>query len=184
MTPAGVWLTSRAGSAGHRGGTLRVASTAFDVDSLDPATAYSPQTWALVTALHDGLLTFKRASGLDGGSFVPDLATSVPAPTDGGRAYTFHLRSGVRYSTGKLVRASDIRRAVERGIRSKSPGAQYFAGIAGAAACARRPAACDLSHGIVADDGQRTVTIRLTSPIPTSSTSSRSPSSPRFPTPG
>jgi YVTN family beta-propeller protein len=166
VTPAGVWLTSRAGSAGHRGGTLRVASTSFEVDSLDPATAYSPQTWALVTALHDGLLTFKRTSGLDGGSLVPDLATSVPAPTDGGRAYTFHLRSGVRYSTGELVRASDIRRAVERGIRLKSPGAQYFAGIAGAAACARRPAACDLSHGIVADDGQRTVTIRLTSPDP------------------
>ena len=97
---------------------------------------------------------------------VPDLATSVPAPTDGGRAYTFHLRSGVRYSTGELVRASDIRRAVERDIRLKSPGAQYFAGIAGAAACASRPAACDLSHGIVADDGQQTVTIRLTSPDP------------------
>jgi YVTN family beta-propeller protein len=166
VTPVGVWLTSRAGSAAHRGGTLRVATTPAEVDSMDPATAYSAQTWELVTVVHDGLLTFKRTSGLDGGTVVPDLATSVPAPTDGGRAYTFHLRSGVRYSTGKLVRASDIRRGVERGFRLKSPGAPYFAGITGAAACAKRPAACDLSQGIVADDGQRTLTIKLTAPDP------------------
>jgi YVTN family beta-propeller protein len=166
VTPAGVWLTSRVGSAAHRGGTLRVTATPVDFDSLDPALAYASEAWALVTDMHDGLLTFKRTSGPDGGSVVPDLATSVPAPTNGGRAYTFHLRGGVRYSNGALVRASDLRRAVERGFRLQSPGAPYFARIAGASACAKRPATCDLSHGIVADDGQRTVTIRLTSPDP------------------
>ena len=45
---------------------------------------------------------------------VPDLATALPAPTDGGRTYTFHLRKGVRYSTGAPVLAGDIRRGIER----------------------------------------------------------------------
>ena len=45
-------------------------------------------------------------------SLVPDLATSVPEPTDGGRTYMFNLRRGIRYSTGAEVRASDFVRGV------------------------------------------------------------------------
>ena len=56
-----------------------------------------------MTITNDGLVTFKRVGGSDGATIVPDLATSVPLPTDGGRTYTFQLRRGIRYSTGAMV---------------------------------------------------------------------------------
>ena len=34
---------------------------------------------------NDGLVGFRRVGGLDGAALVPDLATSIPVPTDGGR---------------------------------------------------------------------------------------------------
>ena len=45
---------------------------------------------------------------------MPDLAVSLPTPTDGGKTYTFKLRRGIRYSNGRPVKASDFRRALER----------------------------------------------------------------------
>ena len=45
---------------------------------------------------------------------MPDLSTSVPSPTDGGKTYTFELRSGIRYSNGEGVTPADFRRAIER----------------------------------------------------------------------
>src|SRR5207302_1956660 len=77
------------------------------------------------------------------------------------RTYTFQLRPGIRYSTGRTVVASDVRRAIERTLRiGKAP--QYYGGIVGAASCSKH--ACDLSKGIVADDRDRTVTIHLVAP--------------------
>ena len=83
---------------------------------------------------------------------VHDLALSIPAPADGGRTYAFRIRSGIRYSDGQPLRASNFWRATERLFRVHSPGATYYAGLVGAAACTLRPASCDLSCGIVADD--------------------------------
>ena len=62
----------------------------------------------------DGLVALNQVSGLAGAQPVPDLATSLPAPTDGGRTYTFLLRSGIRYSNGRPVQATDFRSTFER----------------------------------------------------------------------
>ena len=40
---------------------------------------------------------------------VPDLAVSVPTPTDGGTTYRFQLRRGIRYSNGAVVSPADVR---------------------------------------------------------------------------
>ena len=67
---------------------------------------------------------------------VPDLATSVPKPTNGGRRYTFHLKNGVKFgppvnreitSQGREVRdraagTAEERRAV-RLLLQRDPGA-------------------------------------------------------------
>ena len=68
----------------------------------------------------DGLTAFNQVSGLAGAQPVPDLATSLPAPTDGGRTYTFRLRPGIRYSTGRPVQATDFRSTFERDYALKS----------------------------------------------------------------
>ena len=96
----------------------------------------------------DGLVAFNQASGLQGTQLVPDLAVSLPTPTDGGRTYTFRLRPNIRYSNGRPLKASDVRSTLERDFKV---GIQvpYYDGIVGAARCAKNAKRCDLSHGIV-----------------------------------
>jgi peptide/nickel transport system substrate-binding protein len=113
---------------------------------------------------HDGLLGFRRVGGVQGLEVVPDLALSLATPTDGGRTYTYRLRRGVRYSDGRPVEPGDFRRALERVLRLRSPGGGYYSNIVGANACLAKPAACDLSRGIVSDSASRTVTFHLTQP--------------------
>jgi len=159
---SGLYVAVRSSNRAHRGGTLRVVQQAPDF--IDPALAYSTDSWAILSMTNDGLVGFRRVGGIEGVQLVPDLAIALPRPTDGGRTYTFRLRPGVRYSTGRLVQAADLRRAIERSfeIRPDQPGRQYFKGILGAASCRRVP--CDLSRGIVTDERAHTVTFRLAAP--------------------
>ena len=128
----------------------------------------------LAQLTNDGLVGFRRAGGVQGAGVVPNLATSQPKPTDGGRTYTFHLRKGVRYSTGAPVLAGDIRRGIERSVLYSAPAPYLRSWIVGAKACVKaaekavaankpRPR-CDLSKGIVANDRTGTITFHLTGP--------------------
>jgi peptide/nickel transport system substrate-binding protein len=97
-----------------------------------------------------------------GTQLAADLATSLPEPTDGGRTYTFRLRSGIRYSNGRPVQATDFRSTFERDYALKSP--WMYHGIVGDADCRKHPKRCDLSRGIDANDGAHTVTFHLIRP--------------------
>jgi YVTN family beta-propeller protein len=160
-----VLVSVRQSGAGHRGGTLR-ARMNRDVDSIDTAVAYDSTSLPIVRMTNDGLVGFNQASGLAGTQLVPDLAVSLPPPTDGGRTYTFQLRSNIRYSTGKPVKASDFRSTFERDFKIGKLPVQYYDGIVGAARCKERPKRCDLSQGIVPDDAARTVSFHLLAPDP------------------
>jgi peptide/nickel transport system substrate-binding protein len=84
-------------------------------------------------------------------------------PTNGGRTYTFRLRSGIRYSNGKPVEATDFRPTFERDFALKL---NYDENIVGGAQCRKHPKRCDLSRGIVADNAAHTVTFHLVQPDP------------------
>ncbi len=115
---------------------------------------------------NDGLVGFRRTGGIEGIQLVPDLATSLPTPTNGGKTYLpFHLRPGVRYSTGKLVQPEDIRTEIERifEINPPSYGQQFYRGIIGAAHC-RVGHRCNLAHGIVTNAAAQTLTFHLNTP--------------------
>ena len=145
----------------HRGGTLRVEYTAIgDLDPADPWVVH-PAIWR---AMGDGLVALAQDSGA--AQLVPDLATAVPVPTNGGRTYAFRLRPGIRYSTGIPVRASDLRRGLERLFSLDSKEALDYSALQGPAECTQRPAACDLSPGVITDDRAGTVILRLTHPDP------------------
>lgn len=159
-----LWVAVQPGDAAHRGGTLRLL-TGDVLDVPDPARSYDELTWSLLSVTSDGLVGFKRVGGVEGNTLVPDLATALPVPTDGGRTYTFQLRDGVRFSNGRTLKASDVRFTMERIFRASSPGLDYYAGIVGGGACRRHRAGCDLS-GVVADDPEGTVTFRLREPDP------------------
>jgi YVTN family beta-propeller protein len=173
--PAGIaagdsalYVASRPAAGAHRGGTLTFIehSTDAQYQSLDPALVF-PGTARLLQMTNDGLTTFRRIGGREGAEVVPNLATTLPRPTDGGKTYTFRIRPGIRYSTGQPVRASDFRRAFERAFDlGDGYGASFAQALVGAEACAAAPGRCDLSRGVVADDAARTVTLHLQRPDP------------------
>ena len=95
---------------------------------------------------------------------MPDIATAMPAVTDGGRTYTFHVHPGVRFSppVNRAVRPSDFQYAIERLFHVGSPGVGFYTIIQGADAYAAHKAAH--ISGIVANDKAMTITFHLTHP--------------------
>jgi len=165
---AGLWVAVGAAAPVHRGGTLVSVGSYAVIDTVDPAASTSwnvppPQELGLT---NDGLVTLDHVAGPDGARLVPDLALALPVPSDNGLTYTFQLRPGIRYSTGSLVKPSDVTHSFERLFAIRSSGASLFQSITGASACTRTPSHCDLSRGIVANDRTGTVTFHLTRPDP------------------
>jgi peptide/nickel transport system substrate-binding protein len=166
-----LWVTVGGTATSHRGGTLRVVSESPMVsNSLDPAAPYFEFSLAVLSITGDGLVGFKRVGGVDGGILVPDLAVSLPEPTDGGHTYVFELRPEIAYSNGEVVVASDFRRAIERGFGIEGTllpkDGLGPTSIVGATECTRAPDTCDLSEGIETDDSAGTVTFHLVEPDP------------------
>jgi YVTN family beta-propeller protein len=162
-----VLVSVRAKGSAHRGGTLRIYSGRRGLGTIDPSLSYESYTFAIPSLTNDGLVAFRHVGGSEGSVLFPDLAAALPLPTDGGRTYTFELRSGIRYSTGQAVRAEDFRRAIERGFRLRSlTSGLYYSGIVGAARCVKAPTTCDLSTGIEVDDDAGLVSFHLTAPDP------------------
>jgi YVTN family beta-propeller protein len=157
-----VYVAVRSAGGAHRGGTLRLVAGGrpYKPRSVDTLNLGIAPTTILT---NDGLVGFRRTGGSDGSQLVPDLALTLPTPTDGGRTYTFRLRDSIRYSNGRLVRPDDIRRAIERSVVINH---DYYLAIVGADACTPKPVRCDLSRGIVTDNGSGTVTFHLRSPDP------------------
>jgi peptide/nickel transport system substrate-binding protein len=154
--------SSKPPAAAHKGGTLTIlANAAFGV--ADPAQNYTLEEWQLLIDTHDGLTQFNRVGGVAGTKIVPDLATAIPPPTDGGKTYVFHLRSGIKFSNGQPLKASDFVSTFERQFTVPGP-TSFYSGIVGADKC--KPKKCDLSTGMVADDSANTLTIHLTAPDP------------------
>jgi peptide/nickel transport system substrate-binding protein len=160
VTPDGVYVAVRSTGREHRGGTLVVSSSS--PDSIDPALAYTQTGWSILSMTNDGLVGFRRVGGVQGIELVPDLAVSLPTPSDDGKTYTFRVRPDVHYSNGKLVQPADFRRPIERLFEARPAPyvAQYYAGIDGAGRC-RPGRRCDLSRGIATDRLARTVTFHL-----------------------
>ena len=108
-----LWAATRPfAAASHRGGTLRVIDPWNVPHGYDPAVDAS-FVWSLV---YDGLVGFRRSAGADNFDPVPNLAVALPRATDGGRVYSFQVRSGVRYSDGRLLAAADFRRGIARAL--------------------------------------------------------------------
>jgi peptide/nickel transport system substrate-binding protein len=149
-------------AAGHAGGTFTIlANSAFGV--ADPAQNYTLQEWQLLIDTHDGLTTFEKVGGVAGTKIVPDLATSIPVPTNGGKTYVFNIRHGVKFSNGQVLKPSDFVTTFERQFTVPGP-TSFYNGIVGASKCSTK--GCNLSQGVVANDKSYTLTINLTAPDP------------------
>jgi YVTN family beta-propeller protein len=160
-----LWVGSQPTGSGHRGGTLTVLATGV-ADTLDPDLTVN--ALGVLPLTNDGLTAYQQVGGSGSAQLVPDLAVSLPFPTDGGTTYTFQLRRGIRYSNGELVRPEDFRRALERDLilGPNSNLGDVFADVVGGASCPAHPSRCELSQGVVTDDAANTVTFHLIVPDP------------------
>lgn len=109
----------------HAGGVLRLSGSSLEFsDNMDPTGEYS--SWGELNLQVRTLVTYKYATGAAGLQIVPDIATTVPKPTDNGLTYTFHLKSGVRFAppVNRAVTSYDFAYAFER-INLGALAAQY-----------------------------------------------------------
>jgi ABC-type transport system substrate-binding protein/DNA-binding SARP family transcriptional activator/streptogramin lyase len=163
-----VYVASRAfAAAGHIGGTLIVGNDKLPGTTygIDPANLYYYWTTAAERFVYDGLLAYRAADGAAGYTLVPDLAARMPVVSQDGKTYTFTVRPGIRYSTGRIVQPQDFARGFRRIFTvdpTGNPG--LFSGVVGATRCLARPAACDLRGGVMADDAHQRLTIKLVAP--------------------
>ena len=153
-------------TASHRGGTLKLLAKSAG-GTLDPQVNYTLQYWQLFQATYDGLLAFKKAGGSDAFTVVPDLAQSLPTPTNGGKTWVFKLRKGIKFSNGAPLTVNDVVASFQRIFKVKSPtSGTFYAGIVGAQTCLKTPATCTLKGGVIGNAKANTVTINLIAPDP------------------
>ena len=78
------------------------------IDYLDPQQAYTGQSWWAMWNVWETLLTYRHVDGPSGYKLVPGLAQSLPSISANGKLYKFKLRSGLKYSNGQAIKASDL----------------------------------------------------------------------------
>ncbi len=150
-------------SAGKAGGSLTLAQTS-QPDALDPALAYTSNSWEPLWLVYTPPLTYRHAEGEEGTELIPGVAKALPEISANGKTYSFEIRDGLKYSDGTPVRASDFEHTVKRVLNLESGGSYLFEGIEGATAYVEAGDPKGDISGIDADDASGEVTIRLTAP--------------------
>ncbi|MFF7475940.1 ABC transporter substrate-binding protein [Streptomyces sp. NPDC008092] len=98
-------------------------------DSFDPGNTYYAYMYNFSRLYARPLMTFEPGPGSKGNTLVPDLAASKGVPSDGGKTWTYKLRSGVKYQDGTVITSKDVKYAVERSNFARdvlSLGPNYF----------------------------------------------------------
>ncbi|WP_030866435.1 ABC transporter substrate-binding protein [Streptomyces sp. NRRL S-37] len=112
----------------QKGGTVTYEYS--DVpDSFDPGNTYYAYMYNLSRLYARPLMTFQPGAGEEGNTLVPDLAASKGVPSDGGKTWTYKLRSGLKYQDGTPITSKDVKYAVERSNFARdvlSLGPNYF----------------------------------------------------------
>jgi peptide/nickel transport system substrate-binding protein len=151
-----------AGSPAAGGGTATV-DMASAPDSLDPQYGYTIEAGEADWIVYTPLLTYAHASGVAGTQVIPGLATALPVVSNGGKTYSLTLRSGLKFSNGTPVKASDFSYAVERMLKLNWGGDSFFTQTIVGASAYLNGKASSIS-GIVTDDATGKITIQLTAP--------------------
>jgi peptide/nickel transport system substrate-binding protein len=158
--------TTAPAPAGGKGGTFRIVANTAPSGAPDSQVNYTLQEWQLLIFTHDGLVAFRRVGGAPGTKIVPDLAESIPKPTNGGKTWAFKVRSGIKFANGQMLTGKDVKATFERLFKiGNSPNAgTWYNVIQGGDACVKTPKTCDLSKGITVNGN--TVTFHLTTADP------------------
>ncbi|MFP5224309.1 MAG: ABC transporter substrate-binding protein [Actinomycetota bacterium] len=115
LLAVGMMATLLPGKVQHAraAGTLRI-TLADPPDSRDPHRSRLPVGWLFARLLHRGLYAFPQAPFPAGAMPVPDVATEMPVFSDDGLTVTIPLRGGLRFSGGRVFKASDAASSISR----------------------------------------------------------------------
>jgi peptide/nickel transport system substrate-binding protein len=150
----------------NEGKTYPLLKVVWDApDYMDPALYYTVAAYQLSNYVWEGLMGYKHESGPAGATLVPYLAQSQPTISADGKSYKFTLRSNLKYSNGKPVKASDFRCTIERDFKMDSPGVGFYSDISGVSG-SNGFATTKKGHisGIVTNDANRTIEVKLDQP--------------------
>ncbi|MCW2967705.1 MAG: extracellular solute-binding protein family 5 [Solirubrobacteraceae bacterium] len=151
--------SSSSGSSVKDGGAITILMGTAP-DYLDPSEGYTTQAAEADWITYTGLLTYKHASGEEGGTLIPGLATALPQISSDGLTYTLTLRKGLTFSNGKPVKASDFTYSIERMLKLNWGGKSFVTGYVTGAAAFDTGKAKTIS-GIKTDDASGKITIHL-----------------------
>ncbi len=147
------------------GGTATIGwEAAFGfTNNFDPTGEYLGDAWGIyMNLLTRSLMGSNHVPGAAGNTIIADLATAVPKPTNGGKTYTFHLKS-IKFAppVNRAVTSQDVKYALQRLANPKNGGqyAFYYSSIVGWANAAKGKNVT----GITTPDAS-TLVIKLTQP--------------------
>src|SRR2546423_15322120 len=105
----------------NTGGTFSYSTTSQVMIGWDPSTGYSNEIIAM-NNMYETLTRYDPTTK----KVDPLLATSWSS-SDGGKTWTFHLRKGVKFHTGRTMTSADVKASVERTMKINQ-GAAYIWG--------------------------------------------------------
>jgi ABC-type transport system substrate-binding protein len=116
--PAASNAPAASGAPAKKGGNLILGASA-DAETLDPHATTALRATRYLAMLHDNLLN----RDFDG-SFKPALAESYTVSPDG-LTYTFKLRSGVKFHSGKAFTSADVKYTFDRWLKNEKSPTRY-----------------------------------------------------------
>src|SRR5215469_1125641 len=104
-------VTSVVNPSTQKGGTI-IYDNSSGPDSTDAGNTYYAFNLNFTRLYATPLTTYKRCPGYTcGNNVVPGLATSLGTSSDGGKVWTYHLKSGVKFEDATPVTSSDVKYA-------------------------------------------------------------------------
>jgi ABC-type oligopeptide transport system substrate-binding subunit len=157
-------VASAADHSSRQGGTLRW-SRPRDINAIDPALAYNPDSWMLEYATCANLYNYPDKPAPVGAVAIPEVAKDFPKVSADGTTQTIQLRRTFRFNTGQPVTAANFVAAFNRDANPKleSPARNYLHEIVGADAVIDGTART--MTGVTAP-GRYTLRIRTTRRVP------------------
>jgi peptide/nickel transport system substrate-binding protein len=151
------------GGEAKKGGSITISQTS-QPDYLDPALMYTVNAIEPSWLVYTPLVTYKRVDGPEGSELIPGLAEALPEISEDGLTYKLKLRSGLKYSDGSPVKASDFEHSIKRVLNLESGGSAFFLGIEGAQDYLDAGKGEGDISGIETDDKTGDITITLGAP--------------------
>ena len=152
-----------------KGKVAKLIVPPFQFDPNDPALARNPLVYQVEFATCARLLNYPDASGPAGTVLGPEVAATMPQISNGGRTYTFIVRSGFRFSppSNQTVTAETFKYSIERAVSPKMafpnvPGADLVSDIEGEDAF--RSGNAERISGIVVEGNKLIITLIRASP--------------------